>query len=360
MENTPNPQPNIMDIELYVGGKGPSDGSHNVVKLSSNENPLGPSPLAKSAFRDQAELMNYYPSSDHADLRNTIGAIHDLNPDQIIIGNGSDEIISFLCQAYAGVGDEVLFTEHGFGMYKISAQTASATPVEVPETDRTVNVDALIAGITDNTRIIFLANPSNPTGTFVLMDELERLAQNTPSNVVLVLDAAYAEYVDGYDGGASLVDRFNNVVMTRTFSKVYGLGGLRVGWAYAPVDIIEVLARMRGPFNVNIGALAAAKAAMQDREYLAFCLAENAKAGQYLVSEFNAMGLPCDATHANFVLPRFKDEKTADAAEAALSANGLIVRKVKGYKLPNCLRITIGKTADCKRVISVLKEFMGA
>lgn len=360
MTNAPIPQPGILDIDIYVGGKGHVDGAQNIVKLSSNENPYGASPAAKDAFRKQADSMNYYPSSDHAALRESIGRVHDLDPEQIIIGNGSDEIITFLCQSYAGVGDEVLFTEHGFGMYRISAQAASATPVQVTETDRVIDIDNIIAGITERTKIIFIANPSNPTGTFIPVSELERLAENVPSDVVLVLDAAYAEYEDGYDGGASLVDQYENVVMTRTFSKVYGLGGLRVGWAYAPLEIIQVLQRVRGPFNVNVGALAAAQAAVEDRAYLAYCLAENEKWATYLVDQFVRLGLSCDESHSNFVLPRFKDEAQADAAEAVLAANGLIVRKVKGYNLPHCLRITVGKGADCQRVISVLKKFLGA
>lgn len=351
------PQPGIMDIELYVGGKAIVEGVSNVVKLSSNENPLGPSPAAREAFREQADFMAVYPNSDHSGLRKAIATIHDLDAQKIVIGNGSDEIITFLCQAYAGQGDEVLFTEHGFSMYRICALAAGATPVEVAEKDRVTDVDALIEGCTENTKIVFVANPNNPTATFVSVKELARLADGIPETAVLVLDGAYAEFVDGYDGGAALVEERHNVVMTRTFSKVYGLGGLRVGWAYAPQTVIDVLNRLRGPFNVNRAALAAAEAAVKDRGYLDYCLAENAKWGEFLVSELRGIGIACDDSAANFVLARFESEAEADAANEALAQNGLIVRQVKGYKLPDCLRITIGQGGDCARVISVLKAF---
>jgi histidinol-phosphate aminotransferase len=360
MTKTITPQPGILDIELYVGGKGHAEGVSNVVKLSSNENPLGPSPAAREAYREQAAFLAVYPSSDHADLRNAIARTHDLNAGQILCGNGSDEIITFLCQAFAGQGDEVLFTEHGFAMYRICALGAGATPVEVPENNRVTDVDALIEGCTENTKLVFVANPNNPTATFIPVSELERLADGIPETAILVLDGAYAEFVDGYDGGASLVETRNNVVMTRTFSKVYGLGGLRVGWGYASQEIIDILARLRGPFNINRAALAAAHAAVLDTGYLTYCLAENAKWGTFLVNELRDLGLECDDTFANFVLPRFASEQEADAAAEALEQNGLIVRQVKGYKLPNCLRITIGKGGDCSRVISVLKDFKGA
>jgi histidinol-phosphate aminotransferase len=354
------PQPGIMDIELYVGGKAIVEGVSNVVKLSSNENPLGPSPAAREAFREQADFMAVYPNSDHSSLRTAIAKAYDLDANKIVVGNGSDEIITFLCQAYAGVGDEVLFTEHGFSMYRICALAAGATPVEVTENDRVTDVDALIAGCTENTKLVFVANPNNPTATFISIEELTRLADGIPETAVLVLDGAYAEFVDGYDGGAALVEERHNVVMTRTFSKVYGLGGLRVGWGYAPQSVIDVMNRLRGPFNVNRAALAAAEAAVNDRGYLDYCLGENAKWGVFMVTELRAMGIECDDSFANFVLPRFADEAEADAANDALAQNGLIVRQVKGYKLPNCLRITIGQGGDCSRVITVLKAFKRA
>ena len=357
MKKTITPKPGIMDIELYVGGKAYAKGAINVVKLSSNENPLGPSPAAREAYRDQSDSLAVYPSSDHSDLRKAIADTYGLKADQILCGNGSDEIIAFLCQAFAGECDEVLFTEHGFGMYRICALGAGATPVEVPEDERVTNVDALISRCTDNTKLIFVANPNNPTGTFVSLSEIERLADGIPQSTILVLDGAYAEYVEGYDGGASLVESRKNVVMTRTFSKVYGLGGLRIGWGYASVEVIDILTRIRGPFNINRAALAAASAAVLDEGYVSYCLADNAKWADFLINELRKLGFKCDDTYANFVLARFANEEEADTVNDLLAENGLIVRQVKGYNLHNCLRITVGKGGDCTRVISVLKRF---
>ena len=357
MKKTITPKPGIMDIELYVGGKAYAKGANNVVKLSSNENPLGPSPAAREAYCDQSDSLAVYPSSDHSDLRKAIADTYGLKADQILCGNGSDEIIAFLCQAFAGECDEVLFTEHGFGMYRICALGAGATPVEVPEDERVTSVDALISRCTDNTKLIFVANPNNPTGTFVSLSEIERLADGIPQSTILVLDGAYAEYVEGYDGGASLVESRKNVVMTRTFSKVYGLGGLRIGWGYASVEVIDILTRIRGPFNINRAALAAASAAVLDEGYVSYCLADNAKWADFLINELRKLGFKCDDTYANFVLARFANEEEADTVNDLLAENGLIVRQVKGYNLHNCLRITVGKGGDCIRVISVLKRF---
>ncbi|MEC8795443.1 MAG: histidinol-phosphate transaminase, partial [Pseudomonadota bacterium] len=230
-----------MQIALYQGGQSKIEGVADVVKLSSNENPFGPSDKAKEAFARCAHQLHRYPSTDHLSLRTAIAEVHGLNVDKIICGVGSDEIITFLCQAYAGPGDEVIHTEHGFSMYRISTLAAGATPVEVPEVDRTVDVDAILAACTERTKLVFIANPANPTGTFVTGDEITRLADGLPAHTILVLDGAYAEYVDGFDGGAAMVEARENVVMTRTFSKVYGLGGLRIGWGYGPQAIIDVL-----------------------------------------------------------------------------------------------------------------------
>ncbi|MCL4116522.1 UNVERIFIED_CONTAM: hypothetical protein GTU68_016056 [Idotea baltica] len=349
-----------MDIELYVGGKGHLDGVENVVKLSSNENPLGPSPKAKAAYREEAEYLNIYPSSDHSDLRNAIAQVHGLDAARIICGNGSDEIITFLTQAFAGEGDEVVFTEHGFLMYKVCTLAAGATPVVVRETNRTTDVDAILAACSENTKLVFIANPNNPTGTMIGATEVARLADGLPPQTLLVLDGAYAECVDGFDGGASLIDARDNIIMTRTFSKIYGLGGMRLGWAYAPPNIIDILGRLRGPFNVNSAALAAGLAAVNDQDYVDKCRSENAKWRDWLAGELAKIGLPSDPSFANFILVRFADETEADSANEALQQNGIIVRAVKGYNLPNCLRITIGKGVDCKRIVQVLGAFKKA
>ncbi|WP_420862771.1 histidinol-phosphate transaminase [Algirhabdus cladophorae] len=350
-------QPGIMEIALYKGGKSHVDGLHEVIKLSSNENPFGPSPKAIAAYQAVGPDLHRYPSTDHADLRAAIGARYDLDPEQIICGVGSDEIITFLCQAFAGPGDEVLHTEHGFSMYKISALAAGATPVEVKERDRVTDVDALLAGVTDKTRLVFIANPNNPTTTMIGGNEVARLADGLPDNCLLVLDGAYAEFAEGYDGGAALVQSRENVVMTRTFSKLHGLGGLRVGWGYAPEAIIDVLNRVRGPFNLSNGALAAAEAAIQDTEFSEKCLAENARLRAWLASELAAIGLPSDTSQTNFLLVRMADHAEALAADEFLQSKGILIRRVESYKLPNFLRITVGTQSECEKLVAALKEF---
>ncbi|SFP18896.1 histidinol-phosphate aminotransferase [Tranquillimonas alkanivorans] len=357
MENVIQPQPGIMDIQLYQGGASHAEGVSDVVKLSSNENPFGPSDAVKEAVRKSVHELHRYPSIDHLSLRRAIAQVHKLDADRIICGVGSDEIISFLCNAYAGPGDEVIHTEHGFAMYRISTLAAGATPVEVPERERTVDVDAILDACCFRTKLVFIANPANPTGTMIGGNEVARLADGLPPQTLLVLDGAYAEYVDGFDGGASLVDSRDNVIMTRTFSKLYGLGGLRIGWGYGPAPVIDVLNRVRGPFNLSQTQLVAAEAAIRDRGYAERCRAENARLRTWLAEALAGLGVPSDTSCANFVLARFSDQDEAEACEAYLRSRGLLVRKVAGYKLPNCLRITVGDESACRRVVHAVGEF---
>jgi histidinol-phosphate aminotransferase len=354
------PQPGIMEIALYQGGGASIDGQEAPLKLSSNENPFGPGPKAVAAVQAAAGAMHLYPSTDHAALRAAIGEVHGLDADRIICGVGSDEIITFLCQAYAGPGDEVLYTEHGFLMYRISALAAGATPVVAPERERVVDVDAILARVTSRTRLVFIANPNNPTGTMIGGNEVARLAAGLPDNCLLVLDGAYAEYVDGFDGGAALVDGRDNVVMTRTFSKIYGLGGLRVGWGYAPRAVIDVLTRVRGPFNLSTLALAGAEAAVRDTDYVDRCRAVNTAQRKRLAEGMAALGFPSDPSEGNFILCRMGDAATAQAADAHLKARGIIVRLVAGYGLPDCIRITVGSEDDVTRVLAAMADFGGA
>ena len=354
------PQPGIMDIALYVGGKSSLKGVDDVIKLSSNENPFGPSPKAQEALIASAATMHRYPSTDHASLRAAVGEVYGLDPERIICGVGSDEIIHFLCQAYVGPGDEVIHTEHGFAMYRISTLAAGGMPVEVAERDREVDVDAILAAVTPATKLVFVTNPSNPAATFIPLDEITRLADGLPDHVLLALDGAYAEFEAGYDGGASLVETRDNVVMTRTFSKLYGLGGLRVGYGYASKPIVDVLNRIRGPFNLSLPALAAAEAAVQDTAFTADCLAENARLRVWLRDEIEGLGIGCDQSHTNFVLARFFDTAEAEAAYAHMQTAGLITRHVASYKLPHCVRITVGDEAACARVVKALRSFKDA
>jgi histidinol-phosphate aminotransferase len=303
--------------------------------------------------------IHRYPSTDHLSLRHAIADAHGLDASRIICGVGSDEIIHFLAQAYAGPKDEVVFTEHGFLMYRISAMAAGATPVEVPERDRTTDVDAILRACNRRTKLVFIANPNNPTGTMISAAEVARLASGLPSQAILVLDGAYAEFVDGYDGGASLVNARENVVMTRTFSKIYGLGGLRVGWGYGPQAIIDVLNRIRGPFNLSNTQLDVAEAAVRDQDYVARCRSENTKMRHWLALALAELGVPSDTSMANFILARFASPEEAEACDLFLQSQGLIVRRVTSYKLPHCLRITVGDEAGCRRVAHAIGQFKG-
>ena len=351
------PQPGIMEIALYQGGASHVAGVENALKLSSNENPFGPSPAAIKAYEQSGRQLHRYPSSDHAELRGAIGQVYGLDPAHILCGAGSDEIISFLCQAYAGQGDEVIHTEHGFAMYRISALAAGATPVEVKEHERVTDVDAILAACTDKTKLVFIANPNNPTGTMIDPADVARLADGIPAQALLVLDGAYAEYVEGYDAGAALVDARQNVVMTRTFSKIYGLGGLRIGWGYGPAHVMDVIARVRGPFNLSSSALAAAEAAVRDVAYVDHCRAENARCRTWLADALAEIGIPSDMSLANFILAQFTSQAEAEACDISLQSQGLIVRPVAGYNLPTCLRITVGDESACRRVVHAIRQF---
>lgn len=352
------PKPGVEQIELYQGGESTLEGRSDVIKLSSNENPLGAPEAARAALVRSAHDLNRYPSSDHAELRTAIAAIHGLDAERIICGAGSDEIISFLCQAYGGAGTEVIHTRHGFAMHKISALAAGSDAVEVPERERIVDVDAILGAVTDKTRLVFIANPANPTGTMLGANEIARLALDLPDDVILVLDGAYAEYVEDFDGGAELVEACPNVVMTRTFSKIYGLGGLRIGWGYGPKDIIDNLNRVRGPFNLSDMQMAAAKAALLDVNWVKTCRLQNTKQRDWLARALGRLGVPSDPSHANFILARFKDQMAAEGCEAELRADGILVRKVGSYHLPNCLRITVGTEANCRRIATAVGRFM--
>ena len=357
--NDIRPQPGIMDIALYEGGKATVAGVTNVVKLSSNENPFGPSGRAKEAFQRSVHQIHRYPSTDHAALRVAIADVHRLDAARVICGVGSDEIITFLCQAYAGPKDEVVFTEHGFLMYRISALAVGATPVEVTERERTTDVDAILKACNRRTKLIFIANPNNPTGTMISAAEVARLADGLPSQAILVLDGAYAEYVEGFDGGLALVEARSNVVMTRTFSKIYGLGGLRVGWGYGPKAIIDVLNRIRGPFNLSNTQLETAEAAVRDQDHIARCRADNSRMRHWLALALAELGIPSDTSMTNFILARFASTEEAEACDLFLQHQGLIVRRVSSYKLPQCLRITIGDEASCRRVAHAIAQFKG-
>jgi len=356
---TIRPRPGILEIAPYQGGSSTIPGAGRAIKLSSNENPFGPSPRAREAYLAAADALALYPDGAATALRRAIGETHGLDPERITCGAGSDELIALLCRAYAGEGAEVLHSAHGFLMYRLSALAAGATPVAAPETNLTADIDALIARLNPHTRLVFLAEPNNPTGTLVGGAALARLADALPPEALLVLDAAYAEYVRApdYDGGIALVGARDNVVMLRTFSKIHGLAALRLGWAYAPAHVRDVLERIRGPFNVTAPAIAAGTAAVGDTDYVAHCARTNTEWRDWLADEIAAAGLTVTPSHGNFVLVGPGGEAEAEALDAHLKAHGLIARRMAGYGLPGHLRISIGDAAACRAVAQAVAAF---
>ncbi|MEO0498789.1 MAG: histidinol-phosphate transaminase, partial [Pseudomonadota bacterium] len=335
----PEPRSELMPLHVYVPGSSSVEGVDKTVKLSANETPLGPSPKAIEAFQSEAQNLADYPDGGAVELRQAIADVHGLNPDNIVCGNGSDEFFALLANAYLRPGDEGIFTEHGFLVYRTAIVGAGATPVVAQETELTADVDKILACVTERTRMVFLANPNTPTGTYVPFDEVRRLHAALPKTVLLVLDGAYAEYVrrNDYSAGMDLVSDATNVVMTRTFSKIHGLAALRVGWMYAPRAIIDVLHRIRGPFNVNAAAQAAGRAAIADISHIDAAVAHNDEWLPWITERMEALGLDVAPSVGNFVLLTFPNSAKVTALEAyeALRARGYILRAVGGYGLPN-------------------------
>lgn len=358
----PAPQPGILEINAYVPGRSKAAGAGPVVKLSSNETPLGPSPAAVEAFHQAARELDRYPEGSARALREAIGAHFGLSPERIVCGAGSDELIGLLAAAYAGPGTEGIMTEHGFLIYKIAMLTHGAKPVMAAETDNRADVDAILARVSARTRVVFVANPNNPTGTYLPFDELRRLRSGLPEHVLLVIDAAYAEYVrrNDYESGFELVATTENTVMTRTFSKIYGLAALRIGWAYCPKAVAEVLNRIRGPFNLSGPAMAAGVAAVADTTHVERAIAHNDKWLPWLEARLRAIGLGSTPSVANFVLIHFPDEPGRRAADADLflAERRILLRAVKDYGFPNSLRMTVGTEAENQAAIGALTDFM--
>ena len=358
----PTPKPGILDIAPYVGGRASAPGAARVFKLSSNESALGTSAAAIEAFQAMATHLDVYPEGSAQRLREAIAEVHGLNPDRIVCGNGSDELLTMLAGAYLRPGDEVLYSQHAFVVYRILTLANSAIPVPVPEKNLRVDVDAMLAALTPRTRMIYLANPNNPTGSYLTGEEVRRLHAGLPSTVLLVIDAAYAEYVrrNDYESGIEMVSQFDNVVMTRTFSKIYGLAGLRVGWAFCPARVADVLHRVRGPFNVSVPALAAAAAAVRARRPLEAALVHNDHWRQWLTEHIRKLGVRADDSVGNFILIHFPSEgpHTARKADEFLTARGLILRAVANYDLPDCLRLTVGVEEANRLVVAALGDFL--
>jgi histidinol-phosphate aminotransferase len=368
------PKPGVLDITPYIGGRAAVAGVEKVIKLSSNESPLGPSPLAVEALMKAAHDLEIYPEGSAQILREAIGEVYGLDPARIVVsGDGSDAILTMLANAYLRPGDEVLFSEHDFILYKIATFANSATPVEIPDPKLRFDVDAALARVTPKTRIVFIANPNNPTGSYISHEEMRRLHAGLSPDTLLVIDSAYSEYVrkNDYEAGIEMVSRFSNVVMTRTFSKVHGLAGMRIGWTYAPAAVCDVLNRIRGPFNVSMMQQYTAAAAIRDRAHVERSVAHNEQWKNYLTDEIRKLGLTVNESVANFVLIQFPSpssseavgkktsEKSSAKADAFLGSKGLILRGVAGYGLPDALRLTIGSAEANERIVAALREFMG-
>ncbi len=364
----PVPKPWISAIHAYVPGKSAADfvRADGVVpvKLSANENPLGTSPLALDA-RSAAMHPAVYPDPDCKALRSAIGALHGIDPARIVMGTGSDELLNLAAQAYAGPGDDVLYVRYGFSVYDIAARRCGANPVIAPDADYGSDVDALLALVSDRTRVVFVANPNNPTGSYLPRGEIARLHAGLPRDVVLILDQAYGEYVapQDDDGALALAAAHANVLVTRTFSKIYGLAGERIGWATGDAALIDALNRIRGPFNVSSTGQAMAMAALGDQAFVQASRRHNAAERARFVQALEAMGnhgLRSLPSQANFVLILFESSLSAEQAFNGLAERGFITRWLPGQGLPQALRITIGTAEQMDAIALALREMAEA
>lgn len=356
---SPTPRPEILTIHPYVAGESDIPGLNRTVKLSSNEGAFGVPPSALAAIRDVAGEVYRYPDGGASRLRAAIGKRWGLDPARIVCGAGSDDLLYQFCLSYGGPGREIIMSAHGFSIYHIAGAYAGSRVIKVPERNMTVDLDAMLAAVSPSTRLMLLANPNNPTGSIVPAEEVARLRAALPAEVLLVLDSAYAEYVTrpDYDAGVKLVDATDNTVMTRTFSKIYGLGGMRVGWCYAPAAVVDVLDRVRGPFNVSVAAQAAAIAALAEPGWVEKGRDHNALYRRKLAAGIEAAGIKVWPSEANFVLADLETVERANAADAFLRSCGVIVRKVGGYGLPHCLRVTVGTAEEVEAVVNAFTDF---
>ncbi len=358
----PEPRPGILGITAYKGGDSALPGQKQVIKLASNESPFGPSPKAAAAFQAAAQNMHRYPDGGCTALREALADKHNLDPANIVCGAGSDEIFGLLCRAYTGPGDEVLYNEHGFLIFPIAARACGATPVTAPETNLKADVDALLNAVSERTKILFLANPNNPTGSYLSLDELKALRAGLRDDILFVIDAAYAEYVTvaDYKPGFELVTNAANTIVTRSFSKIFGMGGARLGWAYGPPEIIDILNRIRMPFNVTAATQAAGLAALEDTAFVEQGREHNTQWRAILTQRLRGMDLVVPDSVGNFVLVRFPVEpgKDAEAADEFLRDHGIIVRRMAAYGLPDSLRISVGLESELEALIDTLSRFM--
>jgi histidinol-phosphate aminotransferase len=360
----PIPKQWIMDIAPYVPGKSKTDDGRSVAKLSSNENPLGTSEAARAAFEASDRSLFRYPDAAAPELREAIAAHHGLDPARVIYGTGSDEVLHLAAGAYAGPGDEVIFVRFGFAVYEIATRRVGATPVIAPDKDYATDVDAILACVTERTRVVFIANPNNPTGTYASRGEIARLHAGLPSDVMLVLDQAYAEYLgaDEEDGGLELAISQPNVIVTRTFSKIHGLAAERIGWGYGSAEAVAAMHRIRAPFNVTTAGQHAAIAALGAADFVEHSRAHNDRWLQWLTDEVASMGnlgIRAVPSRANFLLVLFEGAMSAEHAYKRLMHEGFIVRWLPGQKLPHGLRISIGTEEETRGVAAALRKILG-
>jgi len=358
------PRSGILDIRPYKPGAADAPGIENPVKLSSNENALGCSSKAAEAFRASASRLHLYPDGGATKLREAIAREEGIKADNIVCGTGSDELLQLLGRAYLNPGDKVVQSQYGFLVYRLVAMQCGAELVSADETEYRTDVDALIEAAGDDTKIVFLANPNNPTGTYISDAEVRRLRDALPPTTLLVLDAAYAEFVDeaDYSAGMELAMERDDVIVTRTFSKIHGLAAARLGWAYGSSAIIDVLNRVRGPFNVNMPAIEAGAAAIADRDFMKRSAAHNTEWVNFLRQQIGGAGLEVTPSVCNFVLIHFPETpgKTAIEADAFLTAKGLIIRPLQPYGLPNALRATVGTEAENRALVEAIRAFMAS
>ncbi len=367
LSNLIKPRDGIHGISRYKGGKGSQ--AIGAIKLSSNESPLGPSDKAIKAYIDSAKSLSIYPDGNSTLLKEKIAELHNINVNNIICGAGSDEILNLIACAYLMPGDEVIYSEHAFLLYKIITLTNNGTPIAAKEVGLKANIDNIISCVTKKTKIVFIANPNNPTGSYLNKNELYELRDRLPERVLLVIDGAYAEYAqeEDYIDGKSLISETVNTVMTRTFSKVYALAALRIGWAYAPSHIIETLNKIRGPFNLSTAAINAGAAAIEDQDHVKKSVDFNTKEKITLLEEYGEIMIPAIGGAANFLLLDLTnidfinfmgDEELSENMNKYLIQNNIYVRNVADYGLSCHLRITIGKREQNSFVLEKIKQYM--
>lgn len=354
----PVPRPRILDIEPYVPGESAAPSGARLIRLAANENPFGTSEKVREAFRSLADGLHRYPDGGSVLLRRKLAAFHRLEENRIVCGTGSDELISLLCRAFTGPGDEVVYSEFGFLMYPLAALSCGATPVKARETERRTDFDALLAAVTAKTRLVFLANPNNPTGCLVKRSEIRAFRERLREDILLVVDAAYAEYVtdDDCSDGSDLVREFDNVVMLRTFSKVYGLSSLRVGWSYSSEFVAGILNRVRGVFNINTAGQVCAAAALDDQDFIRASVESNSRERHEACEALARLGYTVYPSGGNFILFSLGSEDRAGTMLRSLKEQGILLRGMTAYHLPDCLRMTVGTPEDMTEVLAMIEK----